>query len=76
MPEKNVEYYLSLPYTIIIIPDDGAWFVEIKELEGCMTEVDEWDEIYSAIQEAKHLWCEVALEHRDTIPEPVPVFEA
>lgn len=31
---KTLDYYLSLPYTIEIIPDDGAWFVQIKELLG------------------------------------------
>jgi predicted RNase H-like HicB family nuclease len=26
----------SIPYTIEVIPDDGAWFVQIKELPGCI----------------------------------------
>lgn len=69
----TLEYYLSLPYTIEIIPDDGTWFAQIKELPGCMTEVDEWDEILPAIQEAKQAWIEVSLEHGDPIPEPEPV---
>ncbi len=69
--KKNLEYYLSLPYTIEIIPDDGdAWFVRIKELPGCMTEVDEWIEIQAAIDEAKHLWLELALERERPVPEP------
>jgi len=53
-----------------IIPDDGAWFVQIKELPGCMTEVDTWEEIPRAIEEAKHLWLELALERRRPVPEP------
>lgn len=68
--EKTLEYYLSLPYTIEIIPDDGAWFVQIKELPGCMTEVDTWDEIKPAIEEAKYLWLELAVERGREIPEP------
>jgi len=68
---KTLEDYMALPYTIEIIPDDGAWFVQIKELSGCMTEVDSWDEILSAIEEAKHLWLELALERGRPIPEPV-----
>ena len=67
---KPLEYYLGLPYTLEIIPDDGAWFVQIKELPGCMTEVDSWVEILPAIQEAKHLWLELALERGRPIPEP------
>ena len=35
---KTIDDYLTLPYTIEIIPDDGAWFADIKELPGCMTE--------------------------------------
>jgi antitoxin HicB len=67
---KALDYYLSLPYTIEITPDEDAWFVQIKELKGCMTEVDEWDEIYPAIQDAKRLWLELALERGRLIPEP------
>jgi antitoxin HicB len=68
---KDLTYYMHLPYTLEIIPDDdGAWFVAVKELKGCMTEVDEWDEIYPAIQEAKQLWLELALERGRPIPEP------
>jgi antitoxin HicB len=70
---KSLEYYLSLPYAIEIIPDDGAWFAQIRELPGCMTEVDRWDEILPAIEEAKHLWIELALERGRAIPEPVGV---
>lgn len=73
MTTKTLEYYLSLPYTIEVIPDDGAWFAQIKELPGCMTEVDEWDEILPAIEEAKRSWIEVSLKHGDPIPEPAPV---
>jgi len=70
---KTIDDYLVLPYTIEIIPDDGAWFAQIKELSGCMTEVDEWDEILPAIEDAKRLWLEVALERGRAIPKPVGV---
>jgi hypothetical protein len=33
--------YLMLSYTIEVIPDEGTWFVQIRELPGCMIEVDE-----------------------------------
>lgn len=71
--DKTIDYYMSLPYAIEIVPDEGAWFAQIKELPGCMTEVDEWDEILPAIEDAKRLWLEVSLEHGDPIPEPVGV---
>lgn len=70
---KTLDYYLSLPYTIEIIPDqeDGGWVVKIKELLGCITQADEWDEILPMIEDAKKLWLESALEDGVLIPEPV-----
>jgi len=70
MTDKTIEYYMSLPYTIEIVPDNGAWFARIKELPGCMTEVDEWDEILPMIEDIKRLWLEAALAHDQPIPEP------
>jgi predicted RNase H-like HicB family nuclease len=67
---KHLDYYLALPYTIELTPDNGAWFVRIKELPGCMTEVHTWEEILPAIEEAKYLWFELALERDRPIPEP------
>lgn len=70
---RTLEDYLALPYTLEIIPDGDAWFVSVKELPGCMTEVDEWDEVLPAIEEAKHLWIELALERGRPIPEPAGI---
>ena len=67
---KTIETYLSLPYTLEIIRDGDAWFVSVKEFPGCMTEVDSWDEIPSAIEKAKYLWIELALQRGRPIPEP------
>jgi len=72
---KTLNEYLALPYTIEVIPDNGAWFVRIKELPGCMTEVDEWDQILPAIEDAKRLWIELALERGRPILEPTGVME-
>lgn len=69
----TLEDYLALPYTLEIIPDEGAWFVQIKELRGCMTQVDEWDEILPMIEDAKRLWIEAALERGQKIPEPLGI---
>ncbi|MBC7813885.1 MAG: type II toxin-antitoxin system HicB family antitoxin [Burkholderiales bacterium] len=71
---KTLQDYLTLPYTMEITPDDGAWFIQVKELPGCMTEVDEWDQILPAIEDAKRLWIGLALDRGRTIPEPVGVL--
>ena len=68
---KNLEYYLSLPYTIELTPDvDGCWFAEIPLLEGCMTNGESREDALAMIDDAKRAWLETALELGLTIPEP------
>jgi antitoxin HicB len=76
MPAKSLEYYLSLPYTIEIIPDmdDGGYVARVKELRGCITQAETWDELHEMIEEAKAGWLEVALEYGHPIPEPTGEF--
>lgn len=70
---KDLSYYMSLPYTIEVVPDDGdgLWFARVKELRGCMTQAESWDALYPQIREAMQLWFELALERGRPIPEPV-----
>jgi antitoxin HicB len=68
---RNLEYYLSLPYTIELTPDvDGCWFAEIPLLEGCMTNGDSREDALAMIDDAKRAWLETALELGLPIPEP------
>lgn len=53
-----------------MIPDDDGYFIEIKELPGCMSQGENQDEALSNIQEAKELWLETALKKNRKIPEP------
>ncbi len=72
---KTLEYYLSLPYIIELIPDeDGVWFAHIPLLKGCMTQGDSRDEALHMLDEAKALWLETALEEGIPIPEPSGVL--
>ncbi|MEM6283391.1 MAG: type II toxin-antitoxin system HicB family antitoxin, partial [Chloroflexota bacterium] len=62
MTTKTLDYYLSLPYTIELTPDeDGAWFAEIPLLPGCMTQGETRMEVLEMIDDAKRLWLETAL---------------
>jgi antitoxin HicB len=71
MTNKDLDYYLSLPYTIELIPDeDGFWFARIPLLEGCMTNGDSREDALIMLDDAKRLWLETALELGKTIPEP------
>ncbi|MBL8156366.1 MAG: type II toxin-antitoxin system HicB family antitoxin [Anaerolineae bacterium] len=74
MTQKTIDDYLSLPYTIEVIPDDDGFVARVKELSGCMTQADTWDEIWPMIEDAKRLWLESALAHGDAVPELLGVF--
>ncbi len=68
---QDLDYYLTLPYTIELAPDpDGGWFVAVKELPGCMSQGDTEEEALEMIRDAMEGWIEVALEDGMTIPEP------
>jgi predicted RNase H-like HicB family nuclease len=70
-PKKNLEYYISLPYTIELTPDeDGYWFAEIPLLEGCMTNGASQMDALEMIEDAKRAWLTTALELGLSIPEP------
>jgi antitoxin HicB len=69
---KDLAYYLALPWTIALTPDeqDGGFVVKVEELRGCLSQGDTEEEARAMIRDALHLWLEVALEHGDPIPEP------
>ncbi len=68
--KKTIEEYLSLPYTIEITPDDGSFFVKIKELEGCMSVGETRAEALTMIDDAMRGWLGTALEDGLEIPLP------
>jgi len=71
----NLEYYLSLPYPIELIPDeDGYWFAQIPLLPGCMTQGENRSEALTLLDEAKVLWLETALDAGMEIAEPDPAL--
>ena len=51
---KSIDYYLSLPYTIEVIPDeeDGGYVARIRELPGCLTQAETWEELLEMIEDA------------------------
>jgi antitoxin HicB len=75
MSEKNLEYYMRLPYRVEVYPEpDGTGYTAvIPELPGCMTCADTLDELWDMVKEAKEGWLELSLEDGDYIPEPAPV---
>ena len=77
---KNVEYYMSLPYTTILEPvndESGFYYVgRIMEFEGCMTDGDTKEETLQNLQEAMELWIETKLKNGFEVPEPIQETKA
>jgi len=74
MPIRSLDYYLSLLYTIELIPDeDGFWFAQIPLLRGCMTQGASRNEALEMLDKAKRLWLETALARGIPLPEPAPI---
>lgn len=70
---KTLEYYLSLPYKIVLHPSpEGGYAVEIPELPGCISQGDTVEEAMAMIEDAKRAWIADALEHEEPVPEPIP----
>lgn len=70
---KDLNYYMTLPYTIELTPDsDGFWFAEIPLLDGCMTNGESQADALEMIEDAKRGWLITALELGLDIPKPTP----
>jgi len=69
---KNLNYYLRLPYTVILRSDEEDDFVaRIDELPGCIAHGETRHEALERLDEAKALWITDRIESGDTVPEPV-----
>ena len=54
---KNIEYYMALPYRMEIIPDrdEGGFTAKFPELPGCLTCAESIDSLISNANDAKHM---------------------
>ena len=66
----RLEYYLDLPYRLVITPDDEGYGVAVPDLPGCFTHAQTWEDIPVMVREAMALWLGVMLEDGKPIPEP------
>ena len=69
--KHDLKYYLSLPYTIKLIPEEtGGFFAEIEELTGCMSQGETREETLKNLEKSKKMWLESMLKKKKTIPMP------
>lgn len=73
--KKTLEYYMSLPYRLEVIPDtcEGGFSARYPDLPGCITCADSLEKVVSNAMDAKKAWLESALEDGIEISEPMPV---
>jgi antitoxin HicB len=69
--EKNIDYYMSLPYREVIESSpEGGYVATIPDLKGCITQAETLTELVDMIKDAKLCWLESALDYGTEIPEP------
>ena len=72
-PVKSIAYYMGLPYTITLRPDDeGDVVAKIEELPGCSSHGGSPIEALANLKEAQQLWIEDCLDAGQPVPEPAP----
>ena len=72
---KSLDYYLSLPYRMELIPDteEGGFTAWYPDLPGCLTCSETVEGAIANAQNAKMAWIKAALE--DGLEIPVPADE-
>lgn len=71
---KDVEYYMSLPYRMEIYPDaeEGGYTVCYPDLPGCLTCSETLEGAVLNARDALRVWVEGTLEDGMPIPDPTP----
>lgn len=67
---KDLDFYMSLRFKIVLIPEEDGWGALIPELPGCVGGGDTISEALEMLEDAKRGWLLSALDHGDPIPEP------
>ena len=69
---KTIEYYMSLPYKMEIVPDieEGGFIASYPELPGCITCAETMEQIIEYAVDAKREWLVAELEEGRKNPEP------
>lgn len=69
---KDLEYYMNLPYRIEILEDkeEGGFSLRCPELPGCFTCAETVSEGLEMLEDAKRCWLAACLEDGAAIPEP------
>ena len=74
---KNLSYYMNLPYRVEVVEDkeEGGFALHCPELPGCITCADSVEQGFLMLEDAKKAWLTAALEDGFPIPEPSGLLE-
>src|SRR5260221_314478 len=67
---NDLKYFMTLPYRIELIPDDGGIVARIPDLPGCMSSGETAAEALEGLEDAKELWISARLDAGHSVPEP------
>ena len=72
MSNKTLDYYMRLPYKMVIIPDEEecGYTVFFPDLPGCVTCVEDMKEVIELSNDAKREWFKAALDSGISIKKP------
>jgi len=65
-----MDVYLKQTYPFNVVADDGSYVIVFPDLPGCVTQVENSEEVGTAAEEARTLWIETAYEQGLEIPSP------
>ena len=69
---KDLNYYMNLPYTVIVRGDaDGDFVARIDELKGCVAHGETEHEALDKVRNVQETWIADCLESGDPVPEPI-----
>ena len=70
--DKNLDYYMSLPYRVEVLPDreEGGFVLHCPELPGCATCAESLEDGFRMLEDAKRCWIAACLEDGACVPEP------
>jgi len=74
--KKDLKYYLSLPYSKVIVKrtdEDGVHYIgKVLEISGCIGDGETESLAMESLNDSLEAILESMLKHGDNIPEPVP----
>ena len=68
--ERSIDYYMSLPYPVKVVPKEEGYFAQVEDLPGCTAWAGNLEDLWPAVDQAKLRWIEEALHRERPIPEP------